>query len=160
MNLQNEHAEVRKRLSLYVAGALDADEESSILKHLATCTECAAELERWQSIAGALRGLRTPQPSAALFARTGAAAEARLIEQAEQRHNRKVLILLVVFSWAVTLAGWPIFRFATGGVLSLLDLQFREMWILFAVFTAFTWLAGGSAAVLLSARHRQERRLA
>jgi len=160
MSLQNEHAEIRKQLSLYVAGALNSDTESFILKHLSKCSECAAELERWQSITGGLRRLHTPQPSAALFARTRAIAEARLIEQAEQRHNRIVLILLVVFSWAVTLAGWPIFRFATGGVLSLLDLQFREMWILFAAFTAFTWLAGGSAAVLLSARRRQERRLA
>jgi len=160
MSQPNEHARIREMLGLYVAGALDAGEESLILKHLGACAECAAELERWQSITGALRGLRTPQPSAALFARTRAAAEARLIEQAEQRHNRTVLVLVVVFSWAVTLAGWPIFRFATGGVLSLLDLQFREMWILFAAFTALTWLAGGSAAVLLSARRRQERRLA
>lgn len=160
MSIRNEHAEIAKQLSLYVAGALDSDAESFILKHLSECSECAAEVERWQSITGALQGLRTPQPSAALFARTRAVAEARLVEQAEQRHDRTVLILLVVFSWAVTLAGWPIFRFATGGVLSLLDLQFREMWMLFAVFTALTWLAGGSAAVLLSARHRQERRLA
>ena len=160
MSRPNEHAEIREQLSLYVAGALDSDAESFILKHLSACPECAAELERWQSITGGLRRLHTPQPSAALFARTRAVAEARLVEQAEQRHNRIVLILLVVFSWAVTLAGWPIFRFATGGVLSLLDLQFREMWILFAVFTAFTWLAGGSAAVLLSARRRQERRFA
>ena len=160
MSLPNEHARVRKMLGLYVAGGLDADEESSILKHLAACAECAGELERWQSITGALRGMHTPQPSAAVLARARALAEARLVEQAEQRRNRTVLVLLVVFSWAVTLAGWPIFRFATGGVLSLLDLQFREMWVLFAIFTAVTWLAGGSAAVLLSVRRRQERRLA
>ena len=48
----------------------------------------------------------------------------------------------------------------TGGLLSLMDLQFREMWILFAIFTALTWLAGGSAAVLLSVRRRHERSLA
>lgn len=160
MSLPNEHAEISKMLGLYVAGALDTDTESSILKHLSACSECAAELEHWQTITGALRGLRTPQPSPSLFARTRALAEIRLAEQAEHRRSRVVLILLVVFSWAVTLVGWPIFRFATGGLLSLLDLQFREMWVVFAVFTALTWLAGGSAAVLLSARRQQERRLA
>ena len=160
MSLRSEHAGIQGMLSLYVAGALDADAESLVLKHLSACSECAAELEQWQTITGALRGLRTPQPPAALFARSRARAEIRLAEQAEQRHSRMVLILLVVFSWAVTLVGWPIFRFATGGLLSLLDLQFREMWMLFAIFTALTWLAGGSAAVLLSARRQQERRLA
>ena len=70
------------------------------------------------------------------------------------------MIPLIIFSWAVTVAGWPIFRFATGGLLSLLDIQFRQVWLLFAVFSAITWLAGGSAAVLLSVRRQHERRLA
>ena len=111
-------------------------------------------------ISGGLRQLRTPQPSAALFERTRALAEAELAEQAEQRRSRMVLILLTIFSWTMTIAGWPIFRFVTSGLLSLLDVRFRQLWILFTIFSALTWLAGGSAAVLLSARRRHERRLA
>jgi len=160
MRRSDEHDEIRKQLALYVAGALEAEAETSIAQHIATCPSCAAEFERWQLISGGLRRLPTPQPSAALFERTHAMASARLAAQAEQRHNRMVLIPLIIFSWAVTVAGWPFFRFATGGLLSVLDIQFRQVWILFAVFSAITWLAGGSAAVLLSAHHRDERRLA
>ena len=60
----------------------------------------------------------------------------------------------------MTLAGWPVFRLVTSGLFSLLDIRFRELWILFVIFSALTWLAGGSAAVLLSLRRQQERRLA
>jgi hypothetical protein len=38
--------------------------------------------------------------------------------------------------------------------------NFRQTWLLFMVFSVGTWLAGGSAAVLLSLRRRHERRLA
>jgi hypothetical protein len=45
-------------------------------------------------------------------------------------------------------------------VLALLDIQFRQMWLLFLIFSAFTWLAGASAAILLSVRRAREWRLA
>jgi hypothetical protein len=38
--------------------------------------------------------------------------------------------------------------------------NFRQTWLLFVIFSVGTWLAGGSAAVLLSLRRQQERRLA
>jgi anti-sigma factor RsiW len=160
MSRLDEHAEIREQLALFVAGALGADAESRVALHLATCADCSAELERWQLITGGLRRLPTPQPPAALFERTRALAMAQLAEHQEQRRNRIVLLLLILFSWAVTLAGWPIFRFASGGLLSLLDVNFRQTWLLFMVFSVGTWLAGGSAAVLLSLRRRHERRLA
>jgi anti-sigma factor RsiW len=160
MSRSDEHAEIRGQLALLVAGALDADAEARIARHTAACASCSAELERWQLITGGLRRLSTPQPSPALFERARTMAAAQIAAQAEQRQNRMVLIPLIVFSWAVTVAGWPIFRFATDGLLSLLDVQFREVWLLFAIFSALTWLAGGSAAVLLSVRRQQERRLA
>jgi anti-sigma factor RsiW len=160
MSRTDEHVEVREQLPLFVAGALDADAEARIVRHAASCPTCAAEIERWQLISAGLRRLPTPQPSLALFERTRAAAAAQLAVRAEQRRGRMVLIPLIVFSWAVTVAGWPIFRFATGGLLSLLDIRFRQVWLLFAVFSALTWLAGGSAAVLLSVRRQHDRRLA
>jgi anti-sigma factor RsiW len=160
MSRGNEHDEIRERLALFVAGALAAGEEDRIARHTATCPSCAAEIERWQLISGGLRQLRTPQPSAALFEGTRALAEAELAAQTERRRSRIVLTLLTVFSWTITIAGWPVFRLVTSGLLSLLDIRFRELWILFAIFSALTWVAGGSAAVLLSARRRHERRLA
>ena len=160
MSRRDEHAEIREQLARFAAGALDAGDEARIAEHAANCADCAAEMERWQLISRGLRQLRTPQPSAALFERTRGVAEAQLAAARERRHTRTILILLTVFSWAVTLAGWPIFRFATGGLFSLLDIRFRETWILFLIFSALTWVAGGSAAVLLSLRRQHERRLA
>jgi anti-sigma factor RsiW len=160
MTRLDEHAEIREQLALFVAGALQADAESRVALHLATCADCSAELERWQLITGGLRRLPTPQPPAALFERTRALAMAQLADDREHRRNRIALILVILFSWAVTLAGWPIFRFATGGLLSLVDVNFRQTWLLFVIFSVGTWLAGGSAAVLLSLRRQQERRLA
>jgi anti-sigma factor RsiW len=160
MNRSDDHGEIRELLALFLAGALDGDEESRVALHLATCADCSEELERWQLITGGLRQLPTPQPSAALFERTRAMAAAHLGAHAERRRNRVVLILVIIFSWLVTLAGWPVFRFATGGFLSLLDIHFRQLWLLFVIFSAATWLAGGSAAVLLSLRRQQERRFA
>jgi anti-sigma factor RsiW len=160
MSRSDEHVKIRGQLSLLVAGALDADEEARIARHTATCPSCAAELERWQLISGGIRRLPTPQPSQTLFERTRAMAAAQLTAQAEQRQNRMVLVPLIIFSWAVTAAGWPVFQFATGGLLSLVDVQFRKTWMLFVIFSALTWMAGGSAAVLLSVRRQHERRLA
>lgn len=160
MSPRDEHAEMREQLSLFVAGALDSDAESQVALHLATCADCSAELERWQRITGDLRRLPTPQPPASLFERTRAMAVAEIAAQAERSRNRIVLMLLIVFSWAVTLAGWPIFQFATGGLLSVLDVNFRQTWLLFVFFSVGTWLAGGSAAVLLSLRRQHERRFA
>jgi anti-sigma factor RsiW len=160
MRHSDEHAEIRNQLALLVAGVLDADTEARIASHTVTCPACAAELERWQIISGALRRLPTPQPSAEMFERTRAAVAAQLAARAEKRENRLALILLIFFSWVVTLVGWPVFRVVSSGLISVLDIRFRQLWLLFAIFSALAWLAGGSAAVLLSVRRRQERRLA
>lgn len=160
MSGTNEHAQIREQLALFVAGALDAETEARIARHAAECPDCAAELECWQLISGGLRRSPTPQPSASLIARTRTRVAEQIAERAEQRQNRLVLILLVCFSWIVTIAGWPLFQFVTGGVFSLLDIRFHEAWLLFVIFSGLTWLAAGSAAVLLSARRQQERRFA
>ncbi|MFY9751077.1 MAG: hypothetical protein WBS18_12505 [Candidatus Acidiferrales bacterium] len=156
----HEHAEIREQLALLAVGALDAADEARIVRHTSSCADCAAELERWQLISSGLRRLPTPQPSPALFESTRSLVAAHAAAQAERSHNRSVLIMLVLFSWALTLLGWPLFRFATGGLLALLDVRFHQMWLLFAIFSALTWLAGGSAAILLSVRRQRERRLA
>jgi anti-sigma factor RsiW len=160
MNRPDEHAKIREKLAQLVAGALDAKDEELVSSHLARCDECAAELRNWQAISAGLRRLPTPQPPAWLFERTRSLVVARLDAQAEQRRDRMVLTLLIFFSWALTLVGWPLFRLATGGLLSLFDVRFHQMWLLFVVFSALAWIGGGSAAVLLSLRRHLERRLA
>ena len=160
MSGMDDHAEIREQLALFAAGALDSETEAPVARHTASCPACTAELERWQLISGGLRRLPTPQPSPSLVARTRSMVAAQIAERAEQRQNRTVLILLVCFSWIITIAGWPVFRFLTGGALSLFDIRFHEAWLLFGVVSGLTWLAGGSAALLLSARRQQERRFA
>jgi len=160
MTDSDEHAEILDQLPFFVAGLVDADDEARIARHMATCPDCAGELERWQLISAGLRQLPTPQPSSALFERTRAMVADRLAAKAEQRQNHIVLLLLVLFSWAVTLVTWPVFRFATDGLLSFFDIRFHQIWLVFAIFSAFTWLTGGSAALLLSLRRQDERRSA
>ena len=160
MRHSDEHAEIRNQLALLAAGALDADTEARIASHIATCRDCTAELESWQIITSGLRRLPTPRPSPELYEQTRAVVAAHVAARAEQRENRLALILLVFFSWVATLVGWPVFRVVSSGLISVLDIRFRQLWLLFAIFSALTWLAGGSAAVLLSVRRRQERRLA
>lgn len=160
MNRPDEHAEIRGQLALLVSGALEESDASRILRHMASCPECAAEWERWRQLSGALRRLPGPQPSESLALRTQAFVAARMAKQAEQRHLRWVLVFVVLFSWVLTLLGWPLVRFGAGGVLALFDIHFRQMWLLFLIFSALTWLAGGSAAILLSIRRAREWRLA
>ncbi len=156
----NDHDEIRALLALAAAGALEPDEEDRVAGHIRSCSDCANEAASWQSIAGHLRRLPTPQPSAALVQRTRALAEARFVEEAEARWQRGVLIFVVTFAWVLTIVSWPLFRLITGGLLDLLDPRLNQTWITFAGFTTLVWLTGGTAAVLLSLRQRRERRLA
>jgi anti-sigma factor RsiW len=159
MSQSDEHDEILKQLPLLVAGSLDADDEARIVRHAAECPDCASELEHWQLITAELRRLATPQPSSTLFERTRTMVVDQLAAKAEQRQNRIVLFFLVLFSWAVTLASWPVFRLATSGLLSMFDIRFRQMWLVFAIFSGITWLGGSSAALLVSLHRHHERRL-
>lgn len=156
----SEHEEIRELLALAAAGALSAAEEELVALHLRSCDACSRHMESWQSIARDLRRLPTPQPTAALLQRTRLLAEQKLAEEAEYRWQRSVMVFVVTFAWVLTIVSWPVVRLVTGGLLSLLDPQLNRTWISFAGFTSLVWLAGGSAAVLLSLRHRRERRMA
>lgn len=156
----SEHDEIRGLLALAAAGALEPEEEERLARHIESCSACATEAVSWQSIAGHLRRLPTPQPSAALVQRTRVLVEARLAEEAESRWQRGVMIFVVTFAWVLTIVSWPLVRLVTGGLLELLDPRLNQTWISFAGFTTLVWLAGGTAAVLLALRQRRERRMA
>jgi len=156
----SEHDKIQELLALAAAGALSRAEEENVARHIRSCDGCSKELSLWQSLAGNIRRLPTPQPSAALVQRTLAQAEARMAEAAEYRWQRGVMAFVVTFAWAVTIVSWPIFRLVTGGLLALVDPRLNQTWLSFAGFTTLVWLGGGTAAVLLSLHQRRERRLA
>jgi len=155
-----DHKQIRELLALAAADALDARESEQVMQHVRDCAKCTAEMDQWQQLARGLLQLPTPQPSPDLVQRTCAKAEAWLIEERESAWNRRVMISLVLFAWILTLTSWPIVRFASGGLLSLLDPRLNQSWLGFAVFTSLVWLTGGIAAVFLSLHQRRERRLA
>ncbi|MHB8410807.1 MAG: zf-HC2 domain-containing protein [Candidatus Acidiferrales bacterium] len=156
----SEHDEIRELLSLAAAGALDAKEDQRVAAHLRTCPACATEIVSWQAIEVGLRRIPTPQAPAALVARTIARGQMRFAEESDRRSQRKVLALVIVFSWVFVALSWPIAQLLGHGWLSLLGFGFEQGWKNFAVFTAFCWIAGAAAAILLAMRRDRERRIA
>jgi hypothetical protein len=156
----SEHDEIRDLLSLAAAGALDSDEEERVGRHIRSCALCSSALDDWRLVAGGLRRLPTPQPSRGVVERARIMAEAKFSEDAEHRWNRGVMIFLIAFAWVLTLLSWPLVHLVSEGLQGLLDPRLNQAWIAFALLTTFGWLGGGMAAILLSSRHRRERRLA
>ena len=155
-----EHDEIRELLSLAAAGALNENEDQGVSAHLRTCPACVAELVSWQAIGAGLRRIPTPQAPAAFVARTIARAQMRFAEESDRRSERKVFALVIVFSWIFVALSWPLAQLLGHGWLSLLGLGFEQGWKNFVVFTAFCWIAGAAAAILLAMRRDRERRLA
>lgn len=160
MNAKNEHDEVRRLLSLAAAGALDSRDDQRVADHLRTCDACSEELRFWQEMSAGLRRLPTPQATPSLVARTLALAQARITEASEQRFERRLLVIGVVFSWVLVALSWPLAQLLASGWISLLGVGFTQKWENFAVFTALCWLAGGAAVILLARMRQRERRLA
>jgi len=160
MNAPNEHEKIRSLLSLAASGALDSAEEMSVESHLRNCTECAAEFEHWQALAGGLRRLPTPQLSPVVLQRTVALVREAQVARDEHRATLRILTPLLALSWFSTIVSWPLFKFASGAVRAVLGIHFEPDWRVFAFFVVWTWLAAGVAAAMLSSQQRRDRRLA
>ena len=152
--MKNGHETIREMLALAAAGALDDKEARHVEEHAANCAECAAELQRWQSLAGALRRVPTPQPSPQLLARVRAQAEWKLARKAEHREDAEVLVFLFLFSWIIVLVTWPMVRLVWGGAMSWLEASDGSLWIWLSGYTLAGWLAAG-VAVILGLRERR-----
>ena len=152
--MKNGHEAIREMLALAAAGALDDKEARLVEEHAASCAECAAELERWQSLVGALRRVPTPQPSPQLLARVRAQAEWKLAEEVERRRDTRVMALLLLFSWTVLLVTWPVVRLVGGGAISWLDTSLGSLWFWLSGYTLVGCLAAG-VAVLFGLRERR-----
>ncbi|HKF51253.1 MAG TPA: zf-HC2 domain-containing protein [Candidatus Acidoferrales bacterium] len=156
----NEHDQLRELLSLAAAGVLDASDEQRVAAHIGVCPECAASLNRWQQVGANLRRLPTPQAPAALVSRTILLAQTRLAEESSRRTERRMMVLILVFSWAFVAVSWPLAQLFAHGWESLLGFGFEQGWKNFVIFTAFCWMAGAAAAILLAMRRSRQRRFA
>ena len=155
--MKNGHETIRGMLALAAAGALDDKEARHVEEHTANCAECAAELERWQSLAGALRRVPTPQPSPQLLARVRAKAEWKLARKAEHREDAGVLVFLFLFSWTIVLVTLPIVRLVGAEAISWLEASHGSIGLWLGGYTLVGWLAAG-VAVLFGLRERGARR--
>lgn len=156
----NEHDKFRELLPLAAAGVLDASDEQRLAAHISTCSDCAQSLNRWQQIGANLRRIPTPQAPAALVSRTILLAQNRLAEESTRRTERRMMALMLVLSWALVAVSWPLAQLFAHGWESLLGFSFEQGWENFVIFTAFCWLAGAAAAILLAMRRSRQRRFA
>ena len=154
----SEHDRIRELVPLAAADALAENERKLLEGHLAVCPECRAEIEGWGLLTASLKRLPTPQAPAGLVERARARIAARMTEEAEQRSNRRVLAFLVLFAWTTVLAGWPIFRLLSEGMMSWLDVRFAHTWFWLVGYTVLGWVAAAVAAVMLGVRQRAGRR--
>lgn len=154
------HEKIRELIALAAAEGLTTAEQKQVAEHMRSCASCSNELEIWQSIAIDLCRLPTPQPSPGLVQATLARAQQKLAEQADHDWNSRAMIFVVAFAWLLTLVSWPVLHFVRAGFRSLLGLQFGDTWVNFATFTALAWLVGGTAAVIITVRHRREGKFA
>ena len=111
-------------------------------------------------LASGLKRLPTPQPSPLLVQRVRAQMEAAAVVRAEKKDSRTALALLVLFSWVITLASWPIVRLASQTVAGWLDVSARTAWVDLAGYVVLTWTTAGVAAAALAWQKQRERRLA
>ncbi|HEV2389051.1 MAG TPA: zf-HC2 domain-containing protein [Candidatus Acidoferrales bacterium] len=155
----SEHERLREWLALAAADALDAEERRELDRHLAGCRDCAAEFERWASLAGWLKCLPTPQAPAQLIERVRARIGELAVARAERQIDQRTLVWLVVFSWTVTVASWPVVRLVSQGMASWLDVGFVHTWFWMVGFTAVSWLGAAVAAAMLAIRQRPARRM-
>jgi anti-sigma factor RsiW len=154
----NEHDAIRELLPLAASDALDEKEQRRLEEHLRACEACAAELDHWRTLGRGLRRLPTPQVSSVLFERTRQQIQVQLAAEKEHAANPWLMGFLVLLSWTLVVATWPILRLMTQGIASWLDFGFRSMWIGMVSYTLVGWAAGGLAAVALGVRRASARR--
>ena len=145
----NEHDAILELLPLAAAGALDEQEEKFLRTHLAACAECAAAFEEWRLLGRGLKRLPVPMASQELVESTLAKMRAQLADAAEQGAKPWVLGFLVLLSWTLTAATWPLLRLISGSF-SWLDLSYRSTWMALGIITLAGWIAAAIIGVAYS----------
>lgn len=155
-----EHDAIRELLALAAADALEEKERRRVEAHLPGCAECSAELDRFRALSHGLRRLPTPQAPAMLVERTRQQIQLQLAAADERATNPWMLGFLVLLSWTLTIASWPIVRLVTQGMTSWLDLGFRSAWVNLVIYTLAGWAMGGAVALAVAVRRASARRTA
>jgi anti-sigma factor RsiW len=153
----DEHAFVRDRLTLAVAGALDAAGQRQVEEHLRECADCRAEFEAWGRLGGALEALPTPQAPPGLLERTRRQLENRAAAHAARRHSWKLLVGVGLLAWVSMILTWPLLSLFGDSLSGLLDVsaaRLNQVWIGYIVVS---WTLSIVVAGLLGHNRRQER---
>ena len=147
------HHEFLELLKLEAAGLLSPAEQAQLETHLAACSGCRRERERWQRLGEALRVRPSEEPGAVLVARTRALARARLGEVAERRWNRLVLFGLILYGWALWVVILPVLPTGADWVAARLGLPWIvTTGLLLLIWWSFTWVIGAATLPLLRRR--------
>ena len=154
----SEHEQIRELLPLAAAGSLDADEQRRIEAHLRSCASCAAELETWRVLAGAIRRSPAPQLPANLLTRTRERLQREQATRSERRWSDAILAFLMLFGWTVSLVVWLMWRLMGGGSMVLAGVSFDSAVVWLGGTTLLAWLTAGAAAVVLALRPEGMRR--
>jgi len=108
----NEHETVRALLALAASGDISPEDLRCLQEHLTCCEGCRGVSDDFAALAGALRGLPTPQPREELVARVLELAGSRLVKERGPADGAGVLAPLVASGWVAALATWPLVRAA------------------------------------------------
>ena len=159
----NPHETIWNLLPLAAAGGLSADQEREMRAHAEGCPECGQELLELQELAGDIRRLPTPLPSAGLVESVRRRVHLELAGRADERLNQTVLVFLLFFSWTLTWVGYGVVRLLSGDPVTLWSsLSMTGLgWSL--VYFVVTWVCGTAAVVLLGLNYRRlnrQRRIA
>lgn len=96
------------RLAEFVSGSLSKRETQRLEDHVGHCETCAARLEEWRRVVGAVRHTNTSPLNPMIVRRISAAAQARRVEILERRRFHRLITLFAVSAWIVFLASLPI----------------------------------------------------
>ena len=143
----SEHEHIMKLLPLAGTGDITPDEIRRVQKHLASCEQCRKANEDYAFLGSALRGLSTPQPSAELLARVRVMAAQRLALNQVSNREAAVLAPLVVASWIVALATWPLVRVAGTWMLTEWHLPGGSVSAALAAYSILGFLLASAAAI-------------
>jgi anti-sigma factor RsiW len=148
----NNHDDIRQKLPLAAAGALEAEELREIQRHVHQCEACGRTLEMWAALSGGLRRMPQPAVPPGLVQRT----QARILQSQtvaqSARANESLLVALGLFGWVVSLAFWVLVGQFTAGLGILPDGSLRDAFVWSLASSLFVWITAGSAAVLMRGR--------
>jgi predicted anti-sigma-YlaC factor YlaD len=150
----SEHDKIRRTLALAASGDVSPEELRRLQAHLRRCDSCRHESEDLDLLAEALRQIPTPQPRQELILRVRELAESRLAVRREPAGDARVLAALVVVSWVVALATWPVVRLSVTWAMGWMFVPEGGIRTALAAYSALGFLMAFVSAVAVGRRAR------